>query len=258
MIDISFTQHNLEYFILILVRIASFVFISPFFGHNNTPARIKIGFAVFVSFILYCVMPAADFEYSTALEYTVLIIKESIAGLLIGFAAYICSTIVVFAGSIIDMEIGLSMAQVFDPVSGAQVGVSGNFYYYILFMMMLVSNMHIFLLNAIVDSFQVIPIGGMIFGDTLFDTVTKLVSSYFIIGFRIVLPIFVASLLLNCVLGILVRVAPQMNMFAVGIQIKILVGLIVMFLTVSLIPTLSNFIFDNMKTMVTDVMRGMY
>lgn len=258
MINLTFTQQNLEFFLLILVRIASFIFIAPFFGHKNTPIRFKLAFAIFVSFILYTIIPMDSFAYDTIYEYAALIIKESIVGLLIGFAATVCSSIIFFAGKIIDMEIGMSMAQMFDPITNTQVSITGNFYYYMILMLMIATNMHIFLLNAVVDSFDLVPIGGIIFGDTLYDTVIRFISNYFIIGFRIVLPIFVASLILNCVLGILVKVVPQMNMFSVGIQIKIIVGLVIMFVTVMLIPSIANFIFEQMRTMVTEVLRGMY
>lgn len=257
MIEVSFTQQNLEYFLLIVVRITSFVFIAPFFGHVNTPLRFKLGFGILLSFILYNVMPGNTLEYSTTIDYSILIIKESIVGLLIGFSAYICSTIVLFAGTLIDMEIGMSMAQVFDPVTKSQVSITGSFYYYMVLMLMLVSNMHIFLLNAVVDSYSLVPIGGAVMGNSLYDTVVGFITNYFIIGFRIVLPIFVSSLIMNCVLGILVKAVPQLNMFSVGIQLKILVGLAVIFITVSLLPTIAGFIFDQMQSMTAQVIRGM-
>ena len=80
----------------------------------------------------------------------------------------------------------------------------------------------------------------------------------FVIGFRIFLPFFACIMILNCVLGIMAKVAPQMNMFSVGIQLKILAGLIVMFLTIFLLPSIANFIFREIKTMVVMVIEGMY
>lgn len=67
----------------------------------------------------------------------------------------------------------------------------------------------------------------------MYDTVMGFMVNYFVIGFRIVLPVFASILLLNCILGIMAKVAPQMNMFAVGMQLKVMVGLFVMFVTVS-------------------------
>ena len=82
-------------------------------------------------------------------------------------------------------------------------------------------------------------------------------SDYIVIGFRICLPIFCVILLLNCVLGILAKVAPQMNMFAVGIQMKVLTGLSIMFLTVRMLPGAADFIFREMKELINVFVGGM-
>lgn len=91
----------------------------------------------------------------------------------------------------------------------------------------------------------------------MYDTVIGFTANYFIIGFRIALPVFGTIILLNCVLGIMAKVAPQMNMFAVGMQLKVMTGLFVIFVTMSLLPIIANFIFDQMKSMLTQMMRGM-
>ena len=84
-----------------------------------------------------------------------------------------------------------------------------------------------------------------------------LVADYFIIGFRIALPIFVSVMVVDCVLGILTKVASQLNMFAVGIQIKIIVGFFVMYLTISLLPHVANFIYQNMKAAMKLIAGGL-
>ena len=89
-------------------------------------------------------------------------------------------------------------------------------------------------------------------------TMTMYVTDLMVIGFRIVLPIFATSMILNCILGIMAKVAPQMNMFAVGMQLKILIGFSVMFLTIVLLPNISNIIFTEMKRMIVSIIEGMY
>ena len=106
-IDVVISQQDIEYFVLILVRITSFVFIAPFFGMSNTPQRTKLGLSIFLSHIFFNILPDKTVEYSTLMEYTTIVVKEAVAGLLIGFSAYICSTIILFSGRMIDMDIGL-------------------------------------------------------------------------------------------------------------------------------------------------------
>jgi flagellar biosynthetic protein FliR len=82
-------------------------------------------------------------------------------------------------------------------------------------------------------------------------------SDYIIIGFRIILPIFASILLLNAVLGIMAKVSPQMNMFAIGMQLKIIVGLSVIFFTVGMLPDAADFLFTEMKKMMVSFIGGL-
>lgn len=256
-IDVVISQQDIEYFILILVRITSFVFIAPFFGMSNTPQRTKLGLSIFLTLVFYNILPEMDVSYKTLMEYSTIVVKEAITGLLIGFAAYICSNIILFSGRMIDTDIGLSMASMFDPTTRQQTTITGSLYNNLMMLLMLVSGMHIFFISALKDSFTLIPIGKMTINTTMYETMLGFLTSYFIIGFRIVLPIFVSILILNCALGIMTKVAPQIHMFAIGIQIKVLGGLVILFLTVSMLPVISEFIFDLMQEMVISVMKGM-
>ena len=125
-------------------------------------------------------------------------------------------------------------------------------------LILLISDMHHWILRAFVDSYSTIPTGRISFDlENLLNSAVKFLGDYFVIGFRIFLPVFAGMLILNAVLGILAKVAPQMNMFSVGIQIKILVGLGIMFVTVGMLPGLSDFVFSEMKQLVTAFAGGM-
>lgn len=253
MIDISFSIYDLEYFLLILVRVSCFVFIAPFFSMNNTPARVRVALSVFVAALLYHVVtPTEAIIFETVMDYAIVVMKEAIAGLVIGFGANICMSILNFAGHIADMETGLSMVTLMDPNSREQVSITGALYQYAFTMMLIASGMYRYLLGALADTFVLIPVGGIVFrGDAMLNTIIQFLSDYVIIGFRIMLPIFCVILLLNSILGVLAKVSPQMNMFAVGIQLKIMVGLGVLFFTVRMMPGASEFIYQEMQTVMS-------
>ena len=258
MIDISFSYADLEYFLLILVRVSFFVYVAPFFAMSNTPRRVKIGFCVLLSYLLFVYVDRIEVVYSSLLGYAIIVMKEAVTGLLIGWGAQICMTVAAFAGSIADMEIGLSMVSLMDPLTRENATFSGVFYQYLFTLMLIISGMYQYLLQALIDTFTLIPIGGAVLQtDSLLSSMMRFMSDYIIIGFRICLPIFCVILIMNCTLGILAKVSPQMNMFAVGIQMKVLVGLSVMFLTVRMLPDAANFIFLEMKTMIKAFVEGM-
>lgn len=259
MVNFTFTLDNFEYFLLILVRITCFVYVAPLLGQTGIPNQVKIGLSFFTSILLYSVVARPEFSYESLVGYAVVVLKEGITGLLIGFAANICNSIVLFAGTVIDMDIGLSMASEFNPDMGTEVTLTGNFYYYLVMILMITSNFHTYLIQAIADSFSVIPIAGQVFDwDHMLNIIVRYMGDIFVIGFRIFLPFFACIMILNCVLGIMAKVAPQMNMFSVGMQLKVLVGFVVIFLTVFLLPDVANMILKEIKTMVRLIAEGMY
>lgn len=259
MINVTFDLRNFEYFLLILVRIASFVFVAPMFGQKGVPNQVKIGLSFFVTVLLYNFIERPELVYADVIGYAVLVLKEGITGLLIGFAASICSSIVIYAGSLIDMDIGLSMATQFNPTMNFETTVSGDLYYYSVMLLLVASNFHTYILRAACDSFLVIPVGHTVFrNDALLEGMMTYMMDLCIIGFRIFLPFFAVIMILNCILGIMAKLAPQMNMFAVGMQLKVLVGFTVMFLTAFMIPNIADFIFTEVKKMVVLFIEGMY
>lgn len=259
MINYTFSLVDFEILILILVRISCFVFVAPFYGMNNVPSRVKIGLSLLVSILIFNSVDQSAVTYTGVFGYAVIVLREGITGLLMGLAANICNSIILFAGNIIDMDIGLSMAQEFDPMSNSQVTITGNLYQYFILLLLVATDMHHYLLRALVDSYEVIPVNGQVFDwNSLAGSMVRLMTDMFVIAFRIVLPIFACIMILNCILGIMAKVAPQMNMFAVGMQMKVLLGLCVLFLTVALLPGIADFIFTEMKKMIVSMIEGMY
>lgn len=259
MIDYGFSLFTFEYFLMILVRVATFVYIAPFFGMNNTPHRVKIGFSVFLAIVLFqTIQPKEVLEYSGVIGFAIIILKEGITGLLIGYAANICNSIIVFSGKVIDMEIGLAMANMYDPMTRSQTGLTGTMYNYFIMMLLIVTDMHHYILRALIDTYRIIPVNGTVFNwEHLMGSMLRYMTDMMVIGFRIALPIFACSMILSCILGIVAKVAPQMNMFAVGMQMKVLVGLSVMFLTVRMLPGAADFIFQEMKAIIAAFVKGM-
>ena len=257
MINFSVALQEFELFILILVRISTFVYAAPFFNTANTPQRMKVGFSIALAMLVYSLDRNITYSYEGVLGFAGIVIAEALIGLIIGMAASMCVQIIMFAGHIMDIDMGLSMATVFDPTTKTQVGIMGNFYYYLLSLMLIVSGLYRYLISALVDTYEVIPIGGAVFRPSLYQTIVDFMGDYFVIGFRIALPMFACMLLLNCVLGVLARIAPQMNMFVLGMQLKIFVGIIVIFFTIIMLPSVSTYIFRQIRTIIVQIVNSM-
>lgn len=259
MVDLSFPVQELEYFLLVFARIATFIFAAPFFSQKGVPNTVKIGLSVFTAYVMYAfIQPHVYPEYNSVFGYSVIIMKEVAVGLFLGAGAQLCTSIVLFAGRIIDMEIGLSMANVFDPATNQQASITGLLLQYGVLLILYTTGLHRYLLKALLETFTLIPINGAVFHmEDLLSVVIRFLGEYIIIGFRICLPVFASITLMNIVLALLAKLAPQMNMFSVGIQLKLLAGLSVLFLTIGMLPYVSNFISKEMQRMMVSIVEGM-
>lgn len=258
MIDYSFTYADLEFFLLVFVRITCFVYIAPFFSMSNTPKHVRVILSFFISVLMYHVIPRPDIIYNTLVGYATIVLKEAVTGLLIGFATNLCTTIVSFAGHIADMEMGLSMASLMDPATKQSTTITGIYYNYMITLMLIITGMHRYLIRAIAETFTLIPVNGAVLrSDALLASAVEFMADYIVVGFRICLPVFAVMLILNAVLGILAKVSPQLNMFAVGIQMKVLVGLCILFLTAAMLPGAANFIFEQMRRTIVSFVEAM-
>ena len=223
-------------------------------GNSFLNVRFFVYAVLFVVCLLnvFHVIPYEEVVYSTALEYAFVVVTEMLAGLIMGFMSNVAYYILSFAGQIIDQEIGFSMVNQYDPITSTQVTITGNLYTYAVMLMVMITNMHHYLIRAITDSFQVIPVGGVVFDFNLYEVMKRFVVDYFVIGFRIVLPIFASLLVVNTILAILARVAPQMNMFVIGLQLKVFVGLFVLVLMVMMITGVADLVFQESMSILRE------
>ena len=150
------------------------------------------------------------------------------------------------------------MVSIMDPATNTNVTITGALYQQMLMIMLIISGMYRYLIKALADSFTIIPVNGAVFQmHFLLRTMLEFMKDYMVIGFRITLPVFIVSFTMNIVLGILAKVSPQLNMFAVGMQLKILVGLGILFLTSSMLSIASDFVFDQMKILIQEFAYGL-
>ncbi len=258
MINYTFSLLTFEYYLLVLVRIASFVAVAPFFGLSSVPTRVKAGFSAVVAILIAQAMPG-QVTYDGMLEYGIIVAKEALTGLFIGMAANCCTYIIGFAGQLMDMQIGLSMAQEYNPLTRTQESVTGNLYYYSIMLLLLISDLYHYIIKAIADTYTLIPVNAQVFQwEYLVNGMVRFITDMLVIGFRITLPVFACCMIMNCILGIMAKVAPQMNMFSVGIQLKIFAGFAVLIVTVFLLPRAATLIGDEIKTMLRVMVKGMY
>src|SRR5690554_70695 len=143
-------------FLLIFCRITAFFAVAPIFSFRNMPNTFKLGLAVFISLLVTSAMgPQSALDMNG--DYILLIVREILIGLMLGFTAYLLFTVVQVAGSFIDIQMGFGIVNVIDPMTGAQSPVMGNFKFFIATLLFLAVNGHHYLLLSIMKSYEWVP-----------------------------------------------------------------------------------------------------
>lgn len=236
-------------FLLIFCRITSFFVVTPIFSARTIPTHYKIGLSAFLSFIIVASEVGEQPVVIDAL-YALSIMKEIVIGLLLGFIAYMFFTVVQTAGSFIDLQMGLGMANIIDPMTGAQAPLLGNLKFFIATLLFLALNGHHYLIAAILDSYEWVPLSSDLFAKLYDGSVNEfLVTSFsqaFALAFQMAAPFVAAMFLVDVGLGILTKVAPQFNVFVIGIPLKILIGFLMLMLLIPGFYNLFSELFDRM------------
>lgn len=248
----------LDVFLLVFVRTGSLFISVPIFSNRNIPVIAKIGLTFFITTIVVNVIEVSAPVASTdAVGFGIVLLKEFFVGWIIGMGAYMVFAILTLAGQFIDYQVGFSMVNVFDPLSQIQLTITGTFYYYMVLLMILITNTYHFFIKAIIKSFEIIPIGQVVLSANLYDSFIGFMNELLLISMQIAAPFFFAMLLIDVILGILARTAPQMNLFVIGFPIKIFLGLTVMLITLNIFPAVSDIITDKLVVFIDNLMKGM-
>ncbi|GEM00785.1 flagellar biosynthetic protein FliR [Halolactibacillus halophilus] len=248
---------NLDYvtvYLLVFGRLAGFFVTLPIFSYRNIPTQFKIGFAAFVSLMIMFTLDIPVIALD--LTFVFLLVKEVIIGLIIGFVANIIMTAIQIAGNFIDFQMGFAIANVIDPQTGAQGPVIGQYLYILALMFLLAVDGHHLLIQGAIHSFDVIDVDQLIdLGqDSLLITAINMFNQLFLIAFQMAIPIVGTLFLVDVTLGIIARTVPQLNVFVVGIPLKIGVSLFVLSLFmmayIDLVKRLVHYVIEMMEMLM--------
>ena len=234
-IPLDFLLELWDVFLLIFVRMTGLFVVSPIFGRQNIPVYFKVGFSFLTAILVTYSIPAPDLAaYNSLAAFIFLINQEFLLCLVLGYISYLVITAIYLAGQMIDMHIGFGMVSVFDPMSNIQIPVTANFYFILTMLMFLAIDGHYLLIYTLTDSFEILPLNSsLVFDKSLLDFFIRVFTSVFVIGFKIAAPVTAAIFIVDVSLGVIARAVPQVNVFVIGMPLKILLGLLVILFTLT-------------------------
>ncbi|MEW5757115.1 MAG: flagellar biosynthetic protein FliR [Pseudomonadota bacterium] len=212
-------------------RIAALATAMPFIGARTVPARVRLSFALALTVIIAPLVPQVPAVSPLSPAGVVIVIQQVLIGLAMGFALQLVFSVFVIGAQIISMQMGLGFASMIDPQSGASVPVVGQFFMILATLIFLALDGHLVLIEILVDSFQTLPISESGLGANGYWQIVAWGSEMFASAVMVALPAMAALLLVNLSFGVMTRAAPQLNIFAVGFPITIILGFVILYFT---------------------------
>lgn len=235
-------------------RIAAFFMLLPILSTQLVPQRIRLGLALAVTLLIAPLMPPMPAVELLSIPSILLIMQQILIGVAMGFVMQLLFQVFVIGGQAVAMQNGLGFATLVDPVNGVSVASISQAYLMTVNLLFFAFNGHLAVMRLLADSFQWLPVSSTgIAMDHYYELVLH--GSWMFSGaLMVALPSTISLLVVNLAFGVIARVAPQMNIIAVGFPFTMVMGLIIIWLTLSnLLPqyeTLSEEAFEFMSGMV--------
>jgi flagellar biosynthetic protein FliR len=233
-----------------LMRIGAMLAVAPLFGARTVPVRIRVLLGFMLALLVSLLIPSPPVVDLISIEALVISVHEVLIGVVMGFILQMVFAVLAMAGEYIAFGMGLGFATMVDPQNGIQVPVVGQYYLILATLIFLALDGHLVLMDVLVNSFYALPIGGAGLDQDGFWALISWGAQMFEGALLIALPVVASLLLVNISFGIITRSAPQLNIFAVGFPLTLLIGFALMMLSMpTLCPLFENHLLNGFTLM---------
>lgn len=242
---------------LVFIRILAVFTTAPIFSNRSIPAMTKIGFVGLLSLIILPISGTTDginlAEIPTdSLFFLFILMQEILIGVVIGFVSNLVFMTIGIAASMVSLQIGLRTANLFNPLIDAPTSALEQFYTLLAIALFFSIDGHHWFIKAVVRTFEVAPLGTFVLNEITIEKLTNLTSEIFIAATRLALPIIGTLLLTDLGLGLVARAVPQIQVFFLGLPLKIGLGLVTLVITLALtLPILKEMFSDMVINILT-------
>jgi flagellar biosynthetic protein FliR len=256
----NFTEQELTQwitgFLWPFFRIAALVAVAPILGVRVVPMRFRVIIALALTLVIAPVLPPGPYIDPASAAGILISACQILIGLAMGFLVRMVFAAVELAGNLIGQTMGLGFAQMMDPANGVTVPVVSQFYTVLATLIFLILNGHLILIETLVGSFQTIPVALATITDAGLWTLLEWSGWIFKGALIISLPALAALLLVNAAFGVMMRAAPQLNIFVIGFPISLMLGFVFMLLSLPLfVPQFTSLLagaFDAVGAMIAE------
>ena len=243
---------QLYLFELIFMRMSGFLLFNPLLGRSNLPAMVKTGMALVLSILVFGMTGTGVAQPSTLVELVFRLLLELGIGLVLGFVMRVVFSVVQIGGEVIDTQMGMTMAQIYDASSQANLSVTASLLNILLILDFFAENGHYTLMRLLTTSGELVPYGAAALGDGVYAYVIELFLACMLLAVKLAMPILAAELLGEVGMGVLMKAIPQINAFVINIELKVIIGLLLFFL---LLTPINEFLLELESGMLSELGR---
>ncbi len=237
--ELNWTQLTL--FLYITARMSGFVLFNPLLGRKNLPGLFRAGLILSLSVFVFPLAQQQTTLPDGVIALALRLLLELALGLVLGMVINFFFYIPQLAGLVIDTQMGMTMNEIYDAGAQANMSVTGQFLNVLMTLLFFAANGHHTLLRIMASSGQIVPFGAVSFGPEVSSAVLSLFVECTVLAVKLCMPILAAELLGQIGMGILMKAIPQINVFSINIELKVLIGLALLFI---LIAPFSEFLLD--------------
>ena len=243
---------QLYLFELIFMRMSGFLLFNPLLGRSNLPAMVKTGMALVLSILVFGTAGTGVPQPDTLVELAFRLLLELGIGLVLGFVMRVVFSVVQIGGEVIDTQMGMTMAQIYDASSQANLSVTASLLNILLILDFFAENGHYTLMRLLTTSGELVPYGAAALGDGVYAYVIELFLACMLLAVKLAMPILAAELLGEVGMGVLMKAIPQINAFVINIELKVIIGLLLFFL---LLTPINEFLLELESGMLSELGR---
>nr|WP_319488396.1 flagellar biosynthetic protein FliR [uncultured Caproiciproducens sp.] len=244
-------NYDFTLLLFIFMRMSGCIMFNPILGRKNVPVIVKVGLTLMLSVFSYHLVPAQTIESSSFIILFISLLKELLIGYMVGYVIQLFLSIIQISGENMDMQIGISMSKIYDPQSNVSMPMSASFINTMYILIFFAVNGHLTLIQIFIKLCVMVPYGSLQFEPAMYQQLVSMFSLILVYAVKMSLPVLAVELIAEIAVGLVMRAVPQIDIFVINIQLKVILGFIILII---MVPPLASFLeklillmFDNIN-----------
>lgn len=248
-------DYDFTLLMMIFMRMSGCILFNPILGRKSIPGVVRAALSMVLTLFVYQLVPAQDLHIGSFLVFALCALKEFAVGFVIGYIIQLFLSVFIMSGEMMDMQIGMSMSRIYDPQSNVSMPLSASVINTMFILIFFASNGHLTLIRIFARLCEIVPYGDGFINTNVWQSLVGMFSLILIYSVKLSMPVVAVQLISEIGVGLIMRAVPQIDVFVVEIQLKVLIGFLSILILVpsfaAFLEKLITLMFDNITHILT-------